>query len=92
MPLARELNNSDFFVYTIIYPGRTIVGYFSTYHIFLLGLLVYDGLITLGILTACLCRKHFIMRYWRRSLACTRGSACLRHQNSSDKTTKFICY
>ena len=56
-----ELSNNNCFVADITYPGLRIVGYSSTYHVFLLGLLAYGGLIICGILPTGLRTKHFII-------------------------------
>ena len=61
MLFSGELSNSNRFVNNITYPGLRIVGYSSTYHVFLLGLLVCESLLMSGILATPLRRNHFIM-------------------------------
>ena len=61
MLFAEDLSNSNRFVNNITYPGLRIVGYSSTYHVFLLGLLVCESLLMRGILVTRFRRNHFIM-------------------------------
>ena len=61
MLFAEELSNSNRFVNNITYPGLRIVGYSSTYHVFLLGLLVCESLLMRSILVTRFRRIHFIM-------------------------------
>ena len=61
MFFAGELSNNNRFVDDITYRGLWIVGYSSTYHVFLLGLLACGGLIIRGILPTGLRRKHFTL-------------------------------